>query len=211
MRNEFDYVHERPSRLSRAVVLLSTVGVALIAAWVFIPILLANYAAHTATSAAKPVSPEAVREPATASVSVVRSAAAATAPVAAASGTTTALASPADDAAPPPRVSAAPSAPSFGARALIPWPGDQPLAETARLPAASAAPADTPSTRFAAISATTDPVDPADKVPLPRRRPNRTIAAHLAIPLPRPRPDIVSENTPPSRPTTFDLQVDRMR
>jgi hypothetical protein len=211
MRNEFDYAHERPSRLSRLVVLFSTLGVALIAAWVFTPILLANYTAHTATSAAKPVLPETVREPvtATASVSVVRSAAASAAPPpAAAPGTTTALASRADDAAAPPRASATPPAPSFGARTLIPWPGDQPPTAP---PVARATPADTRNTRVVAISATTDPIERADNVPLPRSRPSRRIAAYLAIPLPRPRPEIVSENTPPSRPTTFDLQIERLR
>ena len=45
MRNDFDY--DRPSRLARGVILLSTIGVSMIAAWVFAPILLAKYAAQT--------------------------------------------------------------------------------------------------------------------------------------------------------------------
>ena len=43
--------NERPSRVSRVAVILSTLGVALIAAWVFAPMLLAS---HTATVPAAP-------------------------------------------------------------------------------------------------------------------------------------------------------------
>ena len=43
--------NERPSRVSRVAVILSTLGVALIAAWVFVPMLLAS---HTATVPAAP-------------------------------------------------------------------------------------------------------------------------------------------------------------
>ena len=55
-----DLPDEPPSRVSRVVVIVCTLGVALIAAWVFAPILLANYAA---TVPAVPRSPAVALEP----------------------------------------------------------------------------------------------------------------------------------------------------
>jgi DNA polymerase-3 subunit gamma/tau len=50
MRNSSkDLAGERPSRVSRVMVILSTLGVAVIATWVFAPMLLANYASTVPT------------------------------------------------------------------------------------------------------------------------------------------------------------------
>jgi hypothetical protein len=74
-------------------------------------------------------------------------------------------------------------------------------------PAAPPAEADT--TRLAAVAPQDTPAEAVENVPLPRKRPSRLIAASLMIPLPRPRPEIEVEA--PAAPTTFDLQVERMR
>src|SRR5262249_25280384 len=89
---------------------------------------------------------------------------------------------------------------SIGARSVAPWPNANP-------PPAPAA-AGNPDLQFAAVDPGID-AEAAENVPLPRSRPSRLIAQRLAIPLPRPRPDIESELGAP--PTTFDLQVERMR
>jgi hypothetical protein len=94
MRDDLDlaYDYDRPSRLSRVVVLLSTLGVAGIAIWVFSPILLANYNAYMArTTIAKSTAPvEASRM--VAAVAPVAPAAAAVAPAAPPTSDTTAAA-----------------------------------------------------------------------------------------------------------------------
>jgi hypothetical protein len=57
--------------------------------------------------------------------------------------------------------------------------------------------------------ATTAATEPADVVPLPRKRPRLAIAARL-IPLPRPRPEAETDG-PASEQAAFERQVDRMR
>jgi len=193
MRHNLDY--DRPSRLARGVIVLSTVGISMIAAWVFAPILLEKYAAYTGSDTAAPPSREPADDSVAASAAVVMpSAIAAPAPPAAAG--TTAVASPAEDTAPTRAVR-----PSTGStRPAVPWP----IASSPPAPAA----ADNPTVQFAAVDPGIE-AESAENVPLPRSRPSRLIATHLAIPLPRPRPDIESELAGP--PTTFDLQVERMR
>ena len=222
MRDELDIAFDRPSRVSRVVVLLSTLAVAGIAIWVFSPILLANYTAFTmarTTGGPPPAAPVAATR-AIAAVAPVAPAAAAT-PTTSSSDTTAAAA--ADEPAAPSAVP--PALRNFNARAGSGWPNDPPAAS---LPPAFAATNDPPVTsaiappndppaaradantmRLAAVSPATASTDAANTVPLPRARPSRLIAARLAIPLPRPRPDIPDEA--PARPSSFDLQVERMR
>jgi hypothetical protein len=185
-RSEFELSQRGPSRAARVVVLLATIGVAVIAGWVLAPILLANYAA---TIAAVPP-PPAVEPPVP---RVMRPAA-----VAAPAPTTTAVID--EERAPTaPGLAAAP--PPFQATAGLtsPWPTDTPAAPTAEPKLAAAPP----------VAATGD-ADPAEVVPLPRKRPNATIAARLAIPLPRPRPEIEGEVSDAEQ-AAFDLQVKRMQ
>src|SRR5262249_21290663 len=160
------------------------------------PILLsrqsAQMSAPMAPVAVSPMAPAATREPA--ATAVAAAAAAATAPPVASdtTATTTAVASATHDLAPAARARGV----SFASRAVTPWPADAPTP--------IAAPAGDADTRLAAVSAT---VDPVETVPMPRRRPSRLIAARLAIPLPRPRPDIAIEpDAAPTRPSMFDLQ-----
>jgi hypothetical protein len=221
MRNEIDLSRLRPSRLSRVVVLVSTLGVALIAAWVFAPILLANYVAVTATVAASPKPTQIHQEPASlaSSAPVGPAAPAAAAPAA----NTTAVAATEDDSSPP-----APG--GFGTRANVPWPSDaaatparpaQPAApvRTAALtqpaaasqPAQPSEPASGDALQLAAVDPAPATAEPFDHVPLPRKRPSRLIAASLSIPLPRPRPSNIAGDPPPADQSLFDLQVDRMR
>jgi hypothetical protein len=179
---------ERPSRLSRVLVILSTIGVALIAAWVFVPILLANY---MASSSPYPQSRGVAQQPVVA------------APVAA---NTTPVAVPEADptpAAPPPVTAAVVDTPSTPA-----WPTDTTAvaaAEPGALQLAVVAP----------TAAAAEPADPAadtstENVPLPRKRPSLAIAARLTIPLPRPRPEIDGDAPSPDL-TAFERQVDRQR
>ncbi len=231
MRDELDIAYDldRPSRLSRVVVLLSTLAVAVIAIWVFAPILLANYTAFTfARTTPMPQPAAAVEAPkAVAAVApVVPAAAAAPAAPAAPSTDTTAAAvqdEPAAASAMPPAVP--PALRNFNARAAGGWPNDPPsrslppafaATNDPPTPSAIAAPDDPPAPRaeanpmqLAAVPPATASADAAENVPLPRARPSRLIAARLAIPLPRPRPDIPEEA--PAAPSTFDLQVERMR
>jgi hypothetical protein len=177
MRNTSkDTADERPSRISRVVVLLSTLGVALIAAWVFAPMLRANYAA-TVPIASKS------RNPAPRPVIAPPPLAAAPAP--AEDETTASVPPPAAAASAPARFEPPPPLP--------PWPAE----------AAVEPPADTGATPMAA------PAEPADVVPLPRKRPRLAIAARL-IPLPRPRPEVETDG-PTSEQAAFERQVDRMR
>src|SRR5215472_9633999 len=139
MRHNLDY--DRPSRLARGVIVLSTVGISMIAAWVFAPILLEKYAAYTGSDTAAPPSREPADDSVAASAAVVMpSAIAAPAPPAAAG--TTAVASPAEDTAPTRAVR-----PSTGStRPAVPWP----IASSPPAPAA----ADNP---------TAQPAEPPDR------------------------------------------------
>ena len=218
MRNEIDLSQHRPSRVPRVVVILSTLGVALIAAWVFAPILMANYSVATA-----PVSPKprpAVEDQAAPTLASAQSAPATP------TADTTAVASIDDQTAAPPAPVAPPAGPAGGdtmaatsasasasTSASPSWPGPawpQDRGGQAAAPAAPAPPANADTMQVASAAPTDTPAEPFDNVPLPRKRPSRLIAASLAIPLPRPRPDIESD-APPADQSTFDLQVERMR
>jgi hypothetical protein len=227
MRDDLDLSQTRSSRIPRVVAIVSTLGILLIAVWVFAPILMAKYAAATATRAAGP-KPDTVAQqvpgPATAAAA---DQAATPAPA------TTAVAAGADDNAQPPAPAAAPGG-ADNNLAASPWPKDppqvwpQPQDQAAAPPPpvqaaapppappasantmqlASIAPADTNTS----LATTANAAMPAN-VPLPRSRPSKLIAARLAIPLPRPRPaDIDGPNdTPTPQMRAFDLQVERMR
>jgi hypothetical protein len=232
MRDELDIAYDldRPSRLSRVVVLLSTLAVAVIAIWVFAPILLSNYTsftlARTTTVVPRSAAPVEAPRAIAAVAAVVPAAAAAPAAPAAPSTDTTAAATANEPAASSAMPSAIPPAlRNFNARAGGGWPNDPPsrslppaFAATNDPPTTSAiaAPNDPPAARadanpvqLASVSPATASADAVENVPLPRARPSRLIAARLAIPLPRPRPDIPEEA--PTAPSTFDLQVERMR
>jgi hypothetical protein len=168
-----DVANERPSRVSRVAVILSTLGVALIAAWVFVPMLLAS---HTATVPAAPKPRTVAQQPVTA-------------PPPAPVVTTKVVAPPREE------VTASVAAPErLDPPSLAPWPADlAPEAST-----------DTGATRMAAPSA-----EPAEIVPLPRKRPRLAIAGRQ-IPMPRPRPEAETD-TPANEQSAFERQVDRMR
>ena len=220
----YDYVRQRPSRLSRVVVLLSTLGVAAIAIWVATPILRANYIAYSTnvTTAPAQTAPAQWKIVAAPTATAAVAAPSASAPTSTASAATPATAATYDPAAPPGPAVTSTTGSFNSTRAISAWPSADPApqfapqapAETA--PVAEAAPAaanDPPATpgnmRLASVASGAAAVDPPASVPLPRSRPSRMIAARLAIPLPRPRPDIPEEA--PTQRSTFDLQVDRMK
>jgi len=64
--------------------------------------------------------------------------------------------------------------------------------------------------QLASASPAAPAADDVETVPLPRSRPSRLIAARLAIPLPRPRPDIRGDGTSAEQ-AAFERQVERMR
>jgi hypothetical protein len=187
MRNEFEYSDQRRSRGARVIVVLSTIGVALIAAWVFAPILLANYAATiTAIPTPRAIDPPVIT------------------PARAATPATNATASAIIEEAPAPALSttivasAAPQ-PFEPAATLLatPWPKDA--------PASPGGPA-----RLASVEPAAATTEATEIVPLPRKRPSATIAARLAIPLPRPRPEIEGD-VPAAELSAFEAQVQRQR
>ena len=166
--------NQRPSRVSRVAVILSTLGVALIAAWVFAPMLLAS---HTASVPAAPKPRTVAQQPVIA-------------PPPAPVVTTKVVAPPREE------VTASVAAPErLDPPSLAPWPADP-------TPEAST---DTGATRMAAQP----PTEPAEFVPLPRKRPRLAIAGHQ-IPMPRPRPEAETD-TPAAEQSAFERQVDRMR
>ena len=195
MRNEIDLSQHRPSRISRVVLIASTLGVALVAAWVFAPILLANYTAATATLSAGPKPRPIAQDQAPRATS-----AATAAPI------TTASAS-ADEQAPP--ATAPTRLAGFDTSAAASWPKDPPA--TMSIQPAPPAPADDADTMRLASTAPAATAEALDNVPLPRKRPSHLIAARLAIPLPRPRPTDIEGDAPSPNQSAFDLQVERMR
>ena len=205
MRNELDLSHPRPSRMSRVVLIVSTLGVALVAAWVFAPILLANYTVATATLSAGPKPRPIAQDQAPRATSAAQ--AATPAPI------TTASAS-ADEQAPP---AAAPTRlAGFDTSAAASWPKDPPAlpqdSATMSIQPGPPAPADDADTmRLASAAPAAASAEALDNVPLPRKRPSHLIAARLAIPLPRPRPTDIESDAPSPSQATFDLQVERMR
>ena len=166
--------NERPSRVSRVAVILSTLGVALIAAWVFVPMLLAS---HTATVPAAPKPRTVAQQPVIA-------------PPPAPVVTTKVVAPPREEAT----ASVTPPA-RLDTPSIAPWPADP----------APEAPTETGAIRMTA----TPPTEPAEFVPLPRKRPRLAIAGHQ-IPMPRPRPEAETD-TPAAEQSAFERQVDRMR
>jgi hypothetical protein len=189
--DEIDLSRHRPSRLPAVLIIGAAVGVALIAAWFFTPILLSKDSATTASLLSAPK--------------------ARAAGPALASAQATSVAPPAaEDPAPAPSPAPARAAPETTASTPSPSPWNaQPWPQSRGVQVAAAPPAVTPS-EAAAVAPQDPPAEPVDNVPLPRKRPSRLIAASLAIPLPRPRPEIELEASA-GPPTTFDLQVERMR
>ena len=204
MRNDIDLSQHGASRVPRLVLIVATLGILGIAAWAFAPMFLAN---HSSATAALPAGPK----PQKVAVAAPALASAASEPAApsAEPAPDTIAAAPSDD--PPPAAPAAAPSRLVGTAAAAPWPQDRGLQAPAIAMAAAgpAPPADADSVRLATAVPADTAAAPFDNVPLPRKRPSRLIAASLVIPLPRPRPEI--EGDAPAAPTTFDLQVDRMR
>jgi hypothetical protein len=189
-------VQERPSRLSRVVVIVSTIGVALIAAWVFAPILLANHTASVPSGAKTRVT---AQQPISVHPVTVRS------PAALDSTPAPAAAPPQDEAAPPAPAVTTSASSRFDTPSLAPWPTD-----TASSAPAPSAPALTDTIRTASVTPESASTDAAEFVPLPRSRPSHAIALRLGIPLPRPRPE-TEVDIPAAEQSAFERQVDRMR
>ncbi|HEX4554564.1 MAG TPA: hypothetical protein VH249_11290 [Xanthobacteraceae bacterium] len=124
MRNTSqDLADKGPSRISRVAVILSTLGVALIAAWVFAPMLLANYASSV---------PAAPKSRNLAPYPVIAPPPVAAAPAPAEDETTASV--------PPP--AAAPGPARFEPPPLPPWPAEaavEPPADTGATPMATPA------------------------------------------------------------------------
>jgi len=186
-RSEFEYSQKRSPRGARVVIILSAIGVALIAAWVLGPIALDKYGATIA----------AVYTPRTVQPVVV------TPPVVPAPAVTTATAGPVIEEEPPPApVYGTASAAAFEATGSLstPWPKDP----------SSAIPAEATRIASAAPVMEMENAEPPAVVPLPRKRPSLTIAARLSIPLPRPRPEIEAD-VPEAELTAFERQVQRQQ
>ena len=205
MRNddidEIDLSRHRPSRLPGMLIIGAALGVALIAAWFFAPILMSKDSAATASLLSAPK--ERAAGPALASAQATS-----LAPPVAETPTTAVAEDPAPAAPPSPA-----RAPETTASTPSPW-NAQPWPQSRGVQVAAAPPAVTPpeadTSRLAAVAPQDPPAEAGETVPLPRKRPSRLIAASLVIPLPRPRPEIELEASA-GPPTTFDLQVERMR
>lgn len=212
MRNDdiddIDLSRHRPSRLPGLLVIGAAVGVALIAAWIFTPLLMSKDSAATASLLSAPKARAAA--PKDQPVAPTLAAVEAT-PAEPAADTTVAAAADAPVAAPVRATAPAPAATETTAStpwsAAPAWPQTRAV-QVATAPAA-APPAEGNTTRLAAVAPQDTPAEAVETVPLPRKRPSRLIAASLAIPLPRPRPEIEAEA--PAGPTAFDLQIERMR
>jgi hypothetical protein len=228
IEDDLDLSGRRSSRVSRILVISSTLGVAVIAALVFAPILLSNPLSFTkvllggdkATSAA-PQRAAPVAVPAPTSSAQIETPEPVQAPSTELATGSTANAAVADRASTPPVATASASASDLANTGTSPWPQDPPAwrqdappTQTAAVPPNADTPADAPATaidmRPASVGPASAPAGTAANVPLPRSRPSRLIAARLAIPLPRPRPEIETD-TPPDDQAAFDLQVERMR
>jgi len=198
--DEIDLSQHRSSRLPGLLVIGAAIGVALIAVWVLAPILMPKESAATASASSakpRPAAPQAL-------------ASAQSPPAAPTTDTTATVAAPTDDAAAAPAPAAPPPRAEPPPWSASPWPPQSRGIQVAAAPAAGVAPAAGDSMRLGAVAPQDPPAEPFDAVPLPRKRPGRLIAASLVIPLPRPRPEIEVEE-PAAAPTTFDLQIERMR
>ena len=202
--DDIDLSQHRSSRLPGLLVIGAAIGVALIAVWVFAPLLLSKESAATASVSApkpRPAAPEAL-------------AAVQPPPAAPTTDTTAAVAARTDDPAAAPAPAAAPPRAETTATTpwnASPWPPQSRGIQVAAAPAAGVAPAAGDSMRLGAVAAQDPPAEPFDTVPLPRKRPTRLIAASLVVPLRRPRPEIEVVEEPAAAPTTFDLQIERRR
>ena len=199
----------------------STLGVVLIAAWVFAPILLSNPLSFTrmlwggdkAISAAQHQAAS-VAIPAAASTATVETPDPVQVPSTELATGSTASAAVADGASTPPVATAPSSASDIANTGTAPWPQDPPAwRQPAAVPPEADTPADAPANaidmRPASVGPASVPTGTAN-VPLPRSRPTRLIAARLTIPLPRPRPEIDADS-PTDDQSAFELQVERMR
>jgi hypothetical protein len=199
--DEIDLSQYRASRLPGILVIVAALGVAVIAAWVFTPILMSKDSAATAGlfNKAKP-RPAAQDQPMAQPAPPHTLASAQSTPVVAAAPPQPVTTASTDDQTA--TAALGPAVASAGASA--PWPQDRggfqvataPVANPDSMQVATAEPADTAA-------------EPFDNVPLPRKRPSRLIAASLAIPLPRPRPEIEPDPSPGL--SAFEMQVERMR
>ena len=200
MRNddhdEIDLSRHQASRLPAVLVIVAALGVALIAAWFFTPILMSKDSAVTAALFSK-VKSRAPAQDQPAAAPIVASAA----PTAQPEPDTIATASIDNRSAAP----AAAPGPVVASAAANPWPQSRGIQAEAN---AAPAPANA-DMQVAAVAPQDTPAEPFDNVPLPRKRPSRLIEASLAIPLPRPRPEIETDTSPEL--SAFEQQVERMR
>lgn len=208
IRGESEY-SANSSRLSRAVVLVATLGVATIAACVLVPIVVQTYVSRSSARVAPARSRAIVHKrsaPVIATPVTLPAEPAETAPAARPDAD---AAVPLED--PPPMATAAVAppapavapAPNVEIAAATPWPSEPP-------PPAPAVSAEALPQGMPVISALVEPAPAEETVPLPRPRPSRAIGARLAIPLPRPRPEFASEGPTPEQ-AAFERDVERMR
>jgi len=202
--DEIDLSRHRPSRLPGVLIIGCAVGVALIAAWFFTPLLISKDSATTASLLSAPKAAPPAKNQGTVVASAQQG------PVGPPADTTVTAA-----ANNPPAPAPAPAAAGPETTASTPWPSQawpRPQSRGIQMAAAPSAvtPPEAETASPAAGTAQDIPADSSENVPLPRKRPSRLIAASLAIPLPRPRPELELD-APAGPPTTFDLQVERMR
>src|SRR5579871_1310279 len=199
--DDIDLSRHRGSRIPGMLVIGAALGVALIVAWVFTPILISRDSAATGGlfARAKPRPAEQAPAPMLASTQAVP-----TAPAAPPLADSTPPASTGDQAAAPAAPSSAPAVAETTASTSL----NAPWAQSRGIQVAAAPPADVGVMQETTAAPDTPSAEPFDNVPMPRKRPSRQIAASLITPLPRPRPEI--EADAPAAPSTFDLQVERM-
>jgi cell division protein FtsN len=198
--DDIDLSQHRGSRLPVVLVIGAALGVAVIAAWVFTPILLSKDKAAMAGLFSKTKPPAPAQDPAPApTLASAQPAPAAPAAQPEPDKTTTASV-PTDDQA------AQATGPALASAAATPRPQSRGIQVAT---AAPNAPVDADTAPAADVTPQDTPAEPLANVPLPRKRPSRLIEASLNIPLPRPRPEIEGDNT--AERSTFDLQVERMR
>ena len=204
--DDLDLSRHRGSRIPGMLVIGAALGVALIAAWVVTPILISRDSAATGWLFARAKPRPAAQEQAPAPMLASAQATPVTAPTAPPAADPAPPASTEDQAAAPSPTAATPAVADTTASPSLnaPWPQGRgiqvaaaPPADVGAMQEATAAPPEPPA------------MVPVDNVPVPRKRPSRQIAASLITPLPRPRPEI--DGDPPPAPSTFDLQVERMR
>jgi hypothetical protein len=213
--------YERPSRASRALVIVSALVVVVLAAWVLTPILLTNYpAAFAAIPLLRDVvadgatsDPRAQTPPANGRRSRESRDLAIERPVAPrepAKATTTAepTSPPIDEQNPPaPTVVAAPVDPTA---ANEPVTTVAPAAPAGLMPWPTAEPQANPSSDAELVAESNSPPADFGPVPLPPRRPDASSLARLGTPLPRPRPAAAPPAGPDTIPETERLLFDRL-